>query len=103
MKNPIAIELLRNCPAESLTDHRAIAAAIERGDSREDILSMPETNRWPETYAWLDHELSKDPAAVALGRKGGSVKSAAKSKAAQANGKKGGWPKGKPRKAPAPE
>jgi len=35
---------------------------------------------------------SKNPHAVALGRKGGRVKSAAKTAAAQANGAKGGRP-----------
>ena len=35
----------------------------------------------------------KNPAAVALGRKGGAAKSEIKSKAARANGKKGGRPK----------
>jgi hypothetical protein len=39
----------------------------------------------------------KNPAAVALGRKGGKVTSEAKAEAARANGKKGG----RPRKAPA--
>lgn len=36
----------------------------------------------------------------AMGRKGGSVKSEAKTKANRENAKKGGWPKGKPRKKP---
>jgi hypothetical protein len=35
----------------------------------------------------------KNPAAVALGRRGGKVKSEAKKLAAQANGRKGGRPK----------
>lgn len=37
--------------------------------------------------------MSKNPHAVALGRKGGSTKSKAKSEAARRNGKKGGRPK----------
>lgn len=45
-------------------------------------------------------EASKNPAAVALGKIGGSAKSDKKSKSSAANGKKGGWPKGKPRKTP---
>ena len=36
---------------------------------------------------------SKNPAAVALGRRGGKVKSAAKAAACRENGKKGGRPK----------
>lgn len=40
----------------------------------------------------------KNPAAVALGRKGGKVRSDAKAAAARANGAKGGYPKGRPRK-----
>lgn len=39
----------------------------------------------------------KNPAAVALGRLGGQVKSKAKADAAKRNGRKGGWPKGRPR------
>jgi hypothetical protein len=39
----------------------------------------------------------KNAAAVALGRLGGSARTAAKTKAARANAKKGGWPKGKKR------
>ena len=37
--------------------------------------------------------MTKNPAAVALGRLGGSAKSEAKAKAARLNGKKGGRPK----------
>lgn len=43
--------------------------------------------------------MPKNPHAVALGRKGGQARSAAKTKAVRENAKKGGWPKGKPRKA----
>jgi hypothetical protein len=39
---------------------------------------------------------SKNPAAVALGKLGGSVKSEKKTAAARLNGKKGGRPKKKP-------
>lgn len=53
----IADELLKDCPAESLEDHQNIAAAIKRGDNRDDILNMAETDRWPETYVWLKGEL----------------------------------------------
>lgn len=37
--------------------------------------------------------MAKNPHAVALGRKGGKIKSEAKTEAARANGKKGGRPK----------
>jgi len=56
-RQEIAAELLQDCPAESLEDHQKIAAAIERGNSRDDILGMKETNDWPETYHWLKDEL----------------------------------------------
>ena len=56
-RTEIADELLADCPAESLHDHQKIAAAIERGDSKESILDMVETGRWPETYSWLKGEL----------------------------------------------
>lgn len=42
---------------------------------------------------------TKNPAAVALGRLGGLVKSPRKAAAARKNGQKGGWPRGTPRKA----
>ena len=42
----------------------------------------------------------KDPAAVSLGRRGGRVRSEAKTKAARENGKKGGRPP-KPRASPS--
>jgi hypothetical protein len=40
----------------------------------------------------------KNPNAVALGRRGGSVTSPAKAKAVRENGKLGGWKKGRKRK-----
>jgi hypothetical protein len=42
----------------------------------------------------------KNKHAVELGRLGGSVKSARKTRAVRENGKKGGWPKGKKRRKP---
>lgn len=42
---------------------------------------------------------TRNPAAVALGRLGGSARSEAKTAAVRENGKRGGWPKGRPRKA----
>lgn len=56
-RNQIAEELLRGCPEECLEDHEAIAEALRRGDSTEQILQMRETNDWPETYVWLKGEL----------------------------------------------
>lgn len=46
--------------------------------------------RWPTSGAPMSR---KNPAAVALGKLGGQVKSAAKAKAARENGKKGGAPR----------
>jgi hypothetical protein len=43
-------------------------------------------------------DTKKNAAAVALGRRGGSVTSARKADAARINGRKGGWPKGRSRK-----
>lgn len=40
----------------------------------------------------------KNPAAVALGRLGGSANTKAQNDARAKNAKKGGWPKGRPRK-----
>ncbi len=45
--------------------------------------------------------MAKNPHAVALGRKGGSATSPAKSAASKANGKKGGRPRKKPINPPA--
>lgn len=41
------------------------------------------------------------PAAVALGRLGGSARTKLKAAAARANARLGGWPKGRPRRRPA--
>ena len=41
--------------------------------------------------------MQKNPAAVALGKLGGSAKSKRKAVAARANAKLGGWPKGRKR------
>lgn len=50
------------------------------------------------TYAGSTTTLSKNSAAVALGRLGGSTKSDKKARSSAENGKLGGRPKGKPRK-----
>lgn len=41
---------------------------------------------------------AKNPAAVSLGRLGGSANTPAQNKARAKNAKKGGWPKGRKRK-----
>jgi hypothetical protein len=56
-RNALAKELLLGVPDESRADHEAIAAALVRGDSAEEILGMPEVDYWPETYSWLKTEL----------------------------------------------
>jgi len=53
---------------------------------------------WANAFISVDEASEVSAAAAALGRKGGSVKSDAKTKASRENAKKGGWPKGKPRK-----
>ena len=57
-RNQLAAKLLEGCPAESLDDHKAIAAALLRGDSNEQVLAMNQLDAWPETYVWLKGELS---------------------------------------------
>jgi hypothetical protein len=55
----------------------------------------------PMMEKWLNNlyaMLGMSSGAAALGRKGGSATSEAKTKASRENAKKGGWPKGKPRK-----
>ena len=59
-RQEIANELLRNCPAECLEDHEVIAQAILDGKGKDAILDMPETDRWPETWSWLNCELAED-------------------------------------------
>lgn len=54
----IAAELMRDCPAESRVDHAIIANAIRLGATLDQLLAMPETNRWPETYRWMKNEFS---------------------------------------------
>jgi hypothetical protein len=58
----------------------------------------PEVIRTDMTIQQFIDFATKNPAAVALGRLGGLVKSDKKSKSSPENGKLGGWPKGKPRK-----
>lgn len=62
----IATELMSGCQSDEewgeddrkpWTDHRAIADAIVRGDSADEILSMDEMDRWPDTYSWVKREL----------------------------------------------
>jgi hypothetical protein len=59
-RKKIAAELLDGCPEESLSDHQAIADAIRRGDTLEDILDMPEIDRWPETHVWIKTQFEAD-------------------------------------------
>lgn len=57
----------------------------------------------PMMERWLNNlyaMLGMSVGAAALGRKGGSAKSEAKTKASRENAKKGGWPKGRLRKNP---
>jgi hypothetical protein len=86
-RKKIAQELMSGCPDELEPDHQKIADAILRGEPREYILDMEETNAYPDTYVWLREQL-KSPAAVALG----SIRSEKKSAAARANGALGGRP-----------
>jgi hypothetical protein len=58
-RNQLAAELLEGCPADSLDDHQAVAAALLRGDSNEQVLGMDQLDAWPETYSWLKGELSE--------------------------------------------
>lgn len=53
----IADELLIGAPLHTLADRRVIAAAIRDGASRAEVLTMPETKRWPRTQAWLENRL----------------------------------------------
>jgi hypothetical protein len=53
----LAREMLEKCPPDSYPDYEAIVDALERGDSTEDILFMPELFRWPRTYKWLKERL----------------------------------------------
>ena len=62
----IATELMSGCPSDEewgederqpWADHQAIADAIVRGDSADEILSMDEMDRWPDTYSWVRLEL----------------------------------------------
>ena len=53
----LVCELLTVCPSDLYPDYCRIADAIEGGESREDILDMPEVRRWPDTFDWLKERL----------------------------------------------
>ena len=53
----LAKKLMADCPDESREIHQRIADAILTGTSKTDILNMPETNDFPETYHWLSINL----------------------------------------------
>ena len=56
-RTKLARELLTTCPPDSYPDYAAIAEALERGDTKEAILFMPEVFRWPRTYHCLKERL----------------------------------------------
>jgi hypothetical protein len=56
-RKELARDLLLQCPPDSFPDYQAIADALEKGDSKEAILFMPEAFRWPKTYKWLKERL----------------------------------------------
>jgi len=59
-REQLANELLHGCPDAALIDHERIADAIMSGNSLDDILQLPELQRWPETYAWLSRQSTND-------------------------------------------
>ena len=54
-RNEIADELMRGCPVESESFHRAVATAIRLRKPISEILDM--CDDWPDTYHWLKTEL----------------------------------------------
>lgn len=78
--------LSRDRAKQAVTDLEAIGAEADWAPDQED-----------RHMAWVYVRI-KNPHAVALGRRGGQARSAAKTQAVRENAKKGGWPKGKPRK-----
>jgi hypothetical protein len=59
----LANELMQGVSIDAREDHEAIAEALRRGDTAQEILGMAELDRWPETYSWLRNEIR--PAAAA--------------------------------------
>jgi hypothetical protein len=56
-RDQLATELLVGCPAESLADHKKIAAAIRNGDSVSNIEDLC-GDFYPETAVWIRNRLS---------------------------------------------
>ena len=56
-RKELARDLLLQCPPDSFSDYQVIAEALEKGHSKEEILSMSEVFRWPKTYKWLKGKL----------------------------------------------
>lgn len=57
-RESIATELLAGCPEESRADHKAVAEAIRRGATWDELSAMPELDRWPESYIWVRGEIA---------------------------------------------
>jgi hypothetical protein len=53
----IACDLLAVCPSDMFSEYCRIADALEGGASREEILDLPEVERWPDSLIWLKERL----------------------------------------------
>ena len=69
--------------------HQSMRAMVKRINQEQAIMQKRQTYGCKKEM--------KNPAAVALGRLGGSANTPAQQKARKRNAKKGGWPKGRPR------
>jgi len=92
-RKQIATELMRDCPEDTLADHRELAHMIRDNEPRETILDRTATMGWAETYVWLKTMLPADPSSAARALR--AIPSEARAQASRENGKRGGRPKGR--------
>jgi len=60
----VAKSLLWKCPDDAFADNLKIAGAVLNGNSPASVLRMAETDRWPDTYAWLKAQTKETPAGL---------------------------------------
>jgi len=56
-RNMLIRALQTDGPIKAFGDYCQVVAALKRGDDKDAVLGMPESQRWPEAFAWLKDRL----------------------------------------------